>query len=886
MLPVNFFCAGHALTPSGNLIVSGGGGGDPLNAINVVYRYDPTFGVAGWRSLDAMDHTRWYPTIITLADGKALAFGGAGTGGWIPEIYDPVEDEWTAVEGDAGFGSPQYPYLFVLPDGNVFYAGAAPYSAEMESVGRVLVLDDGEPHWSEREYPSEFGGGSAVQYSPGRFMKSGGGNSPTSRTAWIDLTGDYLAGDRSWEELDDYAGDMLEPRQFHQLTLLPDDRVVATGGNWYGNGRSGESASTPCDSPDGSGNLINQMPCSQNSDCPTLSCSDPVDHDSNRSTLPLRRCDPRNNACYATRTAEVWDPETKLWSPCNDALAPEEDNPRMYHSAALLQRDGSVLSMGGGQRQGLTSQHNAQVFRPDYGAGVEPVLSLTTTSVTYGQSFNVEVTGAAPSRFNLLRLGSVTHSFDADQRLVPILDFASDGGQSYTLEAPDQAGAAPPGWYFLFAVSAAGAISEGQYLEINSLPPVEWICAQGPGLSVKEVGCLPSAGPSCTGATSDVTILPPSIGGTQRGWVVHTPATAIDDPKSLAPAELDYVVGLCQQACAREWQNEAGVLATCTAPTAFATPTTRTPTSTSVERALIDGYAHGEGLFPAPSLTCDLDDGCCTAFDEAVCAAATDRPTPAGTPIGRGEAYRVSWSTSSSNIKLITNQGTWQRALTGTAGFSPCRDGNATSPCPFYLGSLTAATSSAMSPTATCSDGSTSTLSVSAVSLALHQPATGVARQGSTQRGFPAGGLVLSISSTVAGQTYTRRLPITDEVIGTQSGAALSITNLDTPLVVPCGTGTATVTARITLVSATATGSPPTATITVPSQVTCGAGRSLTATTSDPNGDIVSTRWLVDGVLLAASVSSVTFTGTHELSLRVRDARGATATARKVVSCL
>jgi hypothetical protein len=48
----------------------------------------------------------------------------------------------------------------------------------------------------------------------------------------------------------------------------------------------------------------------------------------------------------------------------------------------------------------------------------------------------------------------------------------------------------------------------------------------------------------------------------------------------------------------------------------------------------------------------------------------------------------------------------------------------------------------------------------------------------------------------------------------------------------------------------------------------------------------VSTRWVVDGTLLASTVSSVTFTGTHELSVRVRDARGATTTAKKVVSCL
>lgn len=78
----------------------------------------------------------------------------------------------------------------------------------------------------------------------------------------------------------------------------------------------------------------------------------------------------------------------------------------------------------------------------------------------------------------------------------------------------------------------------------------------------------------------------------------------------------------------------------------------------------------------------------------------------------------------------------------------------------------------------------------------------------------------------------------------------------------------------------------PTAAITVPNQVTCGVSRALTATVSGANNALVSTRWQVDGKLLAASVTSVVLTGTHELAVRARDARGATTTVKKVVSCL
>ncbi len=886
---VNFFCAGHTVTPGGSLFVAGGGGGSSMNAINVSYRFDRAASVGLWQQRASMVNNRWYPTLTVLADGRVLAFGGEGGGANVGEIYDPSNNTWTSIPApnlDPALNPPPYPFMFLLPDGNVFYAGGETQTNIGNArYGRVLVIGPGAPAWSSRVYEAEITGGSAVQYSPGRFMKSGGGDAATSQTQWIDMTGNYLSGDRSWVGLSGTQGDMLEPRHFHQLTLLPDGRVAATGGNWYGNAKSGDMSTNPCESPSGSGNLINQIPCSANANCPTGLCGPLVDHDGDRSTPTIRTCDPKNNQCYAQRSAEIWDPATKLWSPCADGDAGEESNPRMYHSTALLLRDGGVVSMGGGQRAGVIDQYNAQVYRPPYGAGTQPVLALPANSVSYGETFVVSVSGIAASEFNLLRLGSVTHSFNMDQRFVPIADFTSDGGNAYSLEAPSQAGTAPPGWYMLFALSNTGAISQGQYIEMNGRPPVEWVCAPGAGLTVRERGCLPSNGPTCGGSFTDVTLQPPSLGGSLRGWAVHTPAGAVVNPASPTASELGYINGLCQQACIREWENEPGVTATCTAANAFVAPTTRAPTGASTESTLIDLYAHGEGVFPTTTLGCELDSTCCAAFDEADCAAASDRKTPAGSVLGRGQAYAVSWNASASSLAIITNQGTTSRALSGSAGFSPCRDGNSSAACPFYLGSLTASTSSAMSPAATCSDGSTSSLSVSNVQIQLAQPAIGVARAATAERGFPAGGLVLVITATVGGQVYSRRQPTAKAVRGTQNAGALTLTNLDTTLVVPCGAGTTSVTARVNLSSSTVTGSPPSATITVPAQVTCGVSRSLIANVSDPNNDIVSTRWLVDGTLLASSVASVKFTGTHELTVRVRDARGATTTAKKVVSC-
>jgi hypothetical protein len=45
-------------------------------------------------------------------------------------------------------------------------------------------------------------------------------------------------------------------------------------------------------------------------------------------------------------------------------------------------------------------------------------------------------------------------------------------------------------------------------------------------------------------------------------------------------------------------------------------------------------------------------------------------------------------------------------------------------------------------------------------------------------------------------------------------------------------------------------------------------------------------RWYVDDVLLAPSVTTIPMTGAHTLRAVARDARGASTTATKSISCL
>jgi hypothetical protein len=89
--------------------------------------------------------------------------------------------------------------------------------------------------------------------------------------------------------------------------------------------------------------------------------------------------------------------------------------------------------------------------------------------VTPGTPFFVSTPEAAHiSKVTLLALGSVTHSFDQNQRLVT-LGFTRGSGV-LTVNAPTSNNVAPPGYYQLFIVNDAGVPSVGRMVRITAVP--------------------------------------------------------------------------------------------------------------------------------------------------------------------------------------------------------------------------------------------------------------------------------------------------------------------------------------------------------------------------------------------------------------------------------
>ena len=161
---------------------------------------------------------------------------------------------------------------------------------------------------------------------------------------------------------------------------------------------------------------------------------------------------------------ELWDPATGYWS----VLAPET-NERCYHSTALLLPDATVLSAGGGEykpnNQDIPPEHvhrDGQIFHPPYlFCGERPAITAGPDAAGYNFTLELKVSGPAVARLTALRLGSVTHSLDTNQRLVEI-GFTGDG-EKLTVTAPPDRNRCPPGWYMLFALSAAGVPSHAPH---------------------------------------------------------------------------------------------------------------------------------------------------------------------------------------------------------------------------------------------------------------------------------------------------------------------------------------------------------------------------------------------------------------------------------------
>ncbi|MGH9176708.1 MAG: galactose oxidase-like domain-containing protein, partial [Vicinamibacterales bacterium] len=164
--------------------------------------------------------------------------------------------------------------------------------------------------------------------------------------------------------------------------------------------------------------------------------------------------------------AEMWDPNSGTWS----TMASMQDR-RMYHSTALLLPDGRVLAAGGGRTAPAPDFLTGQIYSPPYlFNGPRPTISNAPTATSYGATMTVQTPDAAGiASVALVRLGSVTHAVDFDQRRIPLTFSTTADGLS--IQAPASPNVAPPGDYMLFLVNSAGVPSIAPIVRIGGTAP-------------------------------------------------------------------------------------------------------------------------------------------------------------------------------------------------------------------------------------------------------------------------------------------------------------------------------------------------------------------------------------------------------------------------------
>ncbi|HEX6407290.1 MAG TPA: galactose oxidase-like domain-containing protein, partial [Gemmatimonadales bacterium] len=412
------FCAGHTLMADGRVMVSGGHLNDD-RGLDVTNIFDPVS--ESWATgLPKMAKGRWYPTVTTLADGRLVTVAGRDANSSVvllPEIWEG--NRWVQLTG-ASLSLPYYPRQFVAPNGKLFYAGERIKSRYLDV---DAVTTSGRGRWSTSAgFARTFGYirdyGSAVMYDAGKVLYAGGGGDlrgstpdpkspvPTATAETIDLT---VTGTLPrWHS----TNSMHYARRHLNATILPDGKVLVTGGTSAGG---------------------------------------------------------FNDLSGAVHAAEVWDPGSGSWT---ELAANRVD--RGYHSVSLLLPDATVLHGASGDANdpatggGYPRQTNHEIFRPPYlFRGARPTItSISKTSLTYPETFTVTTPYAAQiTGVRWIRLGSVTHAFDASQR-ANTLKFTRTA-TSVRVTTPTSGKQAPPGYYLLFLLNRNGVPSVGKIVRVG-----------------------------------------------------------------------------------------------------------------------------------------------------------------------------------------------------------------------------------------------------------------------------------------------------------------------------------------------------------------------------------------------------------------------------------
>ncbi len=443
----------HAvLTPEGRVLSYGSDANGTQSGLFVYDVWDPELG------LDAASHQLlpnntnvdiFCSAQLLLPNGDVEIYGGdvtvSGRSTNAPNaavtLYRPIDDSLTRT----GTMNRErwYATATTLPNGEVYIqggTGGADYPEVRGTDGRFRLLTSAPTDNLASGYPRNFvnkdgkifgiankamyevdpngagtitargsfptdnigGTSSAVMFAPDRILQVGGGIDRTAASRNVSLI-DISTGLPKVTALPP----MQYARQWGNATVMPDGRVFVSGGSAVNN----------------------------------------VDD-------------------HVAYTSEIYDPRNNTWT-----LGATAKQMRLYHSTSLLLPDATILTMGGGA-PGPQRNLNAEIYYPPYLFDAQgrraprPTILSAPMTVRVGQQIVVGTPQSRSiSRVVLIKAGSVTHSFDMDQRFLE-LPFSAFPG-TLKVDFPAQGYQTPPGFYLLFVIDKKGVPSKAAMLRIN-----------------------------------------------------------------------------------------------------------------------------------------------------------------------------------------------------------------------------------------------------------------------------------------------------------------------------------------------------------------------------------------------------------------------------------
>ncbi len=443
----DLFCVGQNQLPNGNILLTGGTAMYDIDINNcdgtwhgARYAFELDVATETLVEQDPMRTGRWYPTQVTLPDGRVIVVSGQddfGSYNYLAEVYDPITKSWSMSfdpfsantycvghdstcpgAGTPCFGGPNqgtapwlslYPRMFLMPSGLVYT------SSQREE---LFLFDPSTGRWTfvgvsafgqYRDYGTSIL--LPLQNSSserGKVMVVGGSVSDIQPATDVVEIHDFNQGTSTSPNIRTVRP-LNRGRKYLLPIILPDGKVVVFGGSAQGN----------------------------------------------------------ENPVFVP---EMFDPENESQGWVN---LPAATVPRVYHGTAVLLPDGSVWTAGSTPEGGAVAdwELRIEVFRPSYffSAAGRPTISGAPTVGGYGASITIPTPDAANvARVSLVKTGCQTHHYDTDMRLI-WLPITSRGTNSVTVSAPINANIAPPGYYMIHVLNGSLVPSTARIIQIRRI---------------------------------------------------------------------------------------------------------------------------------------------------------------------------------------------------------------------------------------------------------------------------------------------------------------------------------------------------------------------------------------------------------------------------------